>query len=1035
MDPTPPPRPSTAKKYDDTIQSIPGIPQQDKTISRGQTFGRYVIEKELGRGGMGIVYKAHDPTLQKNIALKVIMHGDEKYIARFIVESTATAKLNHRNIVRFYEFGEHPQPFFTMEYIEGCTLSTLIKEKQISPALLIDILIEICDALAHAHHEQILHRDIKPSNIMIDHDQKPKIMDFGLAKVFDRTQLDLSKTGDVLGTVFYMAPEQLNGRAVLQSDIYSIGATMYEALTYRTVHQGDSFANLCLQILTKDPIPPRQLNPDICPYFEAICLKCLQRKPEKRYHNFAQLKQELVNLKNNRPIIARKYNYIDKVKNTVRHNWQLFTVIFLIIFLLSAFDIYIWIKDRELSAAYTQLEQQKNHANKTLAKISLQKSADHYKLQKYRDSGVFAAAALDFSQKSGTNVHNIRTQGKLYLQESLRKISLHKYQINTRLNRLNVAMSNDLQTIAFSSKQQVIVANEGKCIFRETYRDTDLISLSLNKSGEVLACSFTNNTVKIYNVLKKTSQTLNVMNCTVKINAPYIVFAYQGLLEIRNLDKPQMIHTTIKTSQEYPHPMLSFHAQKIICENAMYDVNTTKPLAKFSQHQHAIFAGENIIAATQNAIAVFGNDAKKKKQLNGHTATIYTLAFSPRQQIIASGSKDKSVKLWQNNRQIYSLDHFDSEVIQVNFSDEGHKLAVVTRKGSIQYYDLTLLLSISAQTINAHQTPIRHLAFSADDTMIVSAANKNAKLWKNSKRYRTLSFSNRITAITFSHDSKYLAISHSATQPQVTLHNIQTQQQKTFSQKTYDIVSLAFSPDDTKLATVATNGDINIYRALTMKKLTTLFHANGSAQVTFSSDGSLIAAMTNIHSFKTKDTIKIWHIKSGKLRYQFPHKYTQKIAFHPTKPILASIGNGHMYLWNLPQRNKVAQFPHCENQMEFSHQGTTFLTQKDKYTVTYRETKTGIPLRSFINNSQITQSALSNNNDLIATGDTTGKIKIWNLKIATTFFVAKHPHYTFIKTSPEELLQKDFNKTPRQTAQKIFAKKLTDSLSTQPLTK
>lgn len=280
--------------------------QLTPALVRGEQFARYVIEKELGRGGMGVVYKAFDPQLRRVVALKIVLQANSQDIKRFCVESAAMAQLNHPGITSLYEFSETPHPHFTMEYIDGCTLADLIKQKNIKPLFLINVLIEVCSALAHAHQHNIIHRDIKPSNIMLTKNGQAKIMDFGLAKVSDFNE-SLSKTGDILGSIHYMAPEQINGKATFQSDIYSFGASMYEALTYQRLYGGETIQNILFEILHKDVVLPRQITPTISPYIEAVCLKCLEKKPRKRYDSFKQLTRELKNLKNNRPIIAKPY--------------------------------------------------------------------------------------------------------------------------------------------------------------------------------------------------------------------------------------------------------------------------------------------------------------------------------------------------------------------------------------------------------------------------------------------------------------------------------------------------------------------------------------------------------------------------------------------------------------------------------------------------------------------------------------------------------------------------------------------------------
>lgn len=307
------------------LAATQALPLQQK-----MQFGHYQIQGELGRGGMGVVYKAYDTRFKRVVALKVILQSEENDIQRFIREYSAMARLNHPGIVRLYDFEARPQPHFTMEYIDGTTLSQLIKARKIQQRAFIELMIKVCDALAHAHKHKILHRDIKPSNIMITRSGEPKVMDFGLAKIHDTSDKNLSKTGDVLGTVLYMAPEQIKGMSSVRSDIYSIGAVMYEALTYRTLYNGDSYHNILFQVMNDTPVPPRQINPNISKYLEAICLKCIARKPKNRYISFQQLTRELKNLKNNKPILAKEYTFFVMLRQMVEKHKSITIGIFLI---------------------------------------------------------------------------------------------------------------------------------------------------------------------------------------------------------------------------------------------------------------------------------------------------------------------------------------------------------------------------------------------------------------------------------------------------------------------------------------------------------------------------------------------------------------------------------------------------------------------------------------------------------------------------------------------------------------------------------
>jgi Ca-activated chloride channel family protein len=268
-------------------------------MSGKREFGHYEILEDLGRGGMGIVYKAMDKALDRLVALKVMsaeLRADETQIKRFMQEAKATAQLHHPNIILVYEVGETPEPYFAMEYVEGETLAQWIEAQRGGLKETVDILSKICDAVECAHRKNIIHRDLKPSNIMITKDNQLKVMDFGLAKFLD-APLKLSKPGEPVGTTYYMSPEQACGEEVDErTDIYSLGVVFYEMLVGKPPFQGTSALSVLQHIVKTPPTSPCHFKSDIPKEMAEICLKCLAKKPEDRYQKVGTLKRELEKL-------------------------------------------------------------------------------------------------------------------------------------------------------------------------------------------------------------------------------------------------------------------------------------------------------------------------------------------------------------------------------------------------------------------------------------------------------------------------------------------------------------------------------------------------------------------------------------------------------------------------------------------------------------------------------------------------------------------------------------------------------------------
>jgi serine/threonine protein kinase/tetratricopeptide (TPR) repeat protein len=261
---------------------------------------RYEIIEQIGKGGMGIVYKATDKKLERVIALKTLkllpFTGiDEEEIHMMLTEAQLAAKLNHTNIVTVFDVGiENVPPYIAMEFIDGITLSEIIKIKKISNlGEAVNYVIQICDAIAHAHSKGILHRDLKPQNIMIA-EGKVKITDFGIAKIVKDTESTISAKESILGTPPYMSPERFQGaKADFRSDIFAIGVILYEIMTGKLPFKGDTYTDIMIKILYHEHVPMRELKAAIPEYMESIVAKAMEKDPAKRYQDVLSFKNAL----------------------------------------------------------------------------------------------------------------------------------------------------------------------------------------------------------------------------------------------------------------------------------------------------------------------------------------------------------------------------------------------------------------------------------------------------------------------------------------------------------------------------------------------------------------------------------------------------------------------------------------------------------------------------------------------------------------------------------------------------------------------
>src|SRR5438876_518287 len=348
--------PDSADLKPDNADAVPKVKITPKAFEAKLlgALGDYELLEEIGRGGQGVVFRARQKSLHRIVALKVIGLGQwatKAHLKRFRLEAEAAASLDHPCIVPIYEVGERDgQCYFSMKFVEGGQLDEVVKHTPISIRQAVELIAKVASTVSYAHEHGILHRDIKPGNILLDAKGEPHLTDFGLARLVE-SESTVTRTLEVLGTPSYMAPEQAAGNnpatAGLTSatDVYGLGAVLYQLLTAHPPFAGGTTYETIKLLLETEPRPPRLWNPKVDRDLSTICLKCLEKNPQRRYSSALALAEGLERWLKHEPIQARRTGVVARGKKWLQRNPNVAAVAALSLALITAVGVIVWKSD------------------------------------------------------------------------------------------------------------------------------------------------------------------------------------------------------------------------------------------------------------------------------------------------------------------------------------------------------------------------------------------------------------------------------------------------------------------------------------------------------------------------------------------------------------------------------------------------------------------------------------------------------------------------------------------------------------------
>ncbi len=825
-------------------------------------FGDYILLEKIAHGGMGVVYRARQVKLQRTVALKMILGdrlGSSEDVQRFYLEAEAAAGLDHPGIVPIYEIGEHAgQHFFSMGLVEGGSLAERIKERPLRPRLAADLIAQVADAIAFAHGQGIIHRDLKPGNILLDRDGRPRVSDFGLAKNV-RGDSHLTASGQIMGTPSYMPPEQASGRAGAigpAADVYALGATLYCRLTGRPPFQAATPVETLQQVLTREPVSPRQLNSAVDRDLEIICLKCLQKETSRRYATASALADDLRRFLAGQPIEARAVGQAEHAWRWCRRNplvAGLAAGIALSLLVGTIVSTTQWARaDREARAA--RAAQRLSDRRWYGAEINLahQDWIDGYTAQ--------AEARLGRLADRGAGEPDARGL-EWGLVHRLCNMELDVLRAHTAPAR-RVAFAPDGAAFASAAGGRSIQDSEIR-IWRTADRRElmtlhpgwNLVSdLAYSADGRWIAAAGTPRSrpgeVRLWDAASGrehgavTGESTNgIVSVALSPGGKSMaVGESNGLVRVVAVESGRTLQTLGQPSGRPVRGVAYSPDGRRLASLAddsalrIWDLERGLVLSRLDGDVRANVRfspdGALVAAAAEGSVVQVWDAATGRAvhTLRGHSDRVISLDFSPDGRLLASAGKDRKVRLWDlaTDTEFLTLRGNGDPVLSVAFSPDGWRLAAAGGDGTVRFWDV--LQPQGFRLLHGHRSGVKSVAFHPGGGLLASAGVDAAIRIFDIDREREI-------ATLLGHPN-YV----------------------------YDV---AFHPDGSKLASAGDDGTVRIWETATGNALAVLLgHRTGVESLAFSPDGARLvsggARRDELAGRPYRGELILWDVKSGK---------------------------------------------------------------------------------------------------------------------------------------------------------------------------
>ena len=978
----------------DAVAPLP--PPPDLPIP--SAIGDYDILEVLGRGGMGVVYKARHRSIGRLAALKMILsaeHASRAELSRFQAEAEAVGQLRHPNIVQIYEVDEADgNPYFALEFVEGGTLSARISQQPLPARHAAELIEALARAIHVAHQAGILHRDLKPGNILLTLDDVPKIADFGLAKRMDEDTANNTGTGSILGTPAYMAPEQAEGKNRGLGpgvDIYALGSVLYHMLTGRPPFVGETVLDTLQHVKYDDPIPPGRLRPRTPRDLEIICLKCLQKEPRKRYATAEALADDLVRYLRNEPIRARSTGALERSWKWVRRQ-PMFAALLATLFLVIVGGFFIvlrlWMRAEKLRDwALEEMNESKVREQRTTTRLNdaardLYVAQMHLAQEALRDADVPRLRKLLDASAPGQRgfewryLHDLSTSPGLELRRHLRDVRSVAFR-----------PTDGQQTATASGDGLVIVWDAGKASRILHGHSAAVLRVAYSDDGKLLATADESGSIRVWNIeSEKTLRVLAGSEPTTSLrfgpNAEWLVAGgADGSIKLWNLTSE--FPPVAFPGEPYLVADLAVSPDGSRIASASHDRSVrvwsvTGPRELFAcPHDHWATAvtfsadGKTLFTASaDHKVRVWDAvTGRLRFELSGAGDALRALSASPAGDRLAGVGFDRSVVVWElATRKIVRTMPADSERVRTVLFDGRGRL----------HADADFDVAANESRVLKTRSPVLALAFGSDGSALGAAdADGMLTLWdlEHGKAAEEVAIAGgALHAVAFDPGRNLWAVG--SENGGVTLHQAGQDGDSVLRRHLRWVEALAFTPDGSRLLSGAADGTVDLGHA---DRTPIAAHSSAVRCLAIRSDGRQFA------SGSADRRVRLWTGESLSPRTLEHDAAVTALAYHPTQPILASASaDGKIRIWDADSGERLRTMtagPHAVTALKFDPHGQRLVTGDDAGSLRIWNPATGRELLTLVGHTRgITSIAFSPNGQRLASTGWDQTIRLWEGK-------------------------------------------------------